>query len=136
MKESEPNIRMLMCELINSDTDRMKLEGITLPEGFVHVKIVRSMIDEKMSGIISGAGGASCQMRTTNHEDLKDRELMFSVRVFGEFEDIGHFLSLPANQRFNLTHEPISTIDINPASPLHAYSCIFRWFNLLVYHKY
>ena len=34
----------------------------------------------------------------------------------------------------NLTHEPISTINITPASTLHSYTCIFRWFNLLVYH--
>ena len=145
MKESEQNIRMLMCEFINPDTDRMKLEGITLPEGFVHVKIVRSMIDGKMSGILSGAGGASCQMRTANHEDLKDRELVLegfpinrhvsdAIELFGEVEDVGHFLSLPTIQRFNFTHEPISTIDINSASPLHAYTCIFRWFNLLIYH--
>ena len=28
----------------------------------------------------------------------------------------------------------ISNINIVPASPLHAYTCIFRWFNLLIYH--
>ena len=37
-------------------------------------------------------------------------------------------------ERFGLTDKPISTIDINSASPLHSYTCIFRWFNLLVYH--
>ena len=36
----------------------------------------------------------------------------------------------------NLTHlnSPVSTINITPASPLHSYTCISRWFNLLVCH--
>ena len=54
--------------------------------------------------------------------------------MFGEMGDIESFFSLPSNQRFNLTHQPISTTDINSASPLHSYTCVFRWFNLLIYH--
>ena len=68
----------------------------------------------------------------TANQDHKYRELVLegilinrhvsdAIELFGEVGDIGHYLSLPTNQRFNLTNEPISTIDINPASPLHAY---------------
>ena len=41
---------------------------------------------------------------------------------------------LPSTERFGLTDLPISTIYINSASPQQSYTCIFRWFNLLVYH--
>ena len=54
--------------------------------------------------------------------------------MFGELEDTDSFFSLPSNERVNLTHLPVSTINIIAASPLHSYTCIFRWFNLLVYH--
>ena len=37
---------------------------------------MRSMFDGKMSAILSGAGGASYQMCTTIHRDLKDRDLV------------------------------------------------------------
>ena len=54
--------------------------------------------------------------------------------MFGELEDIELSFSLQSNDRVNLTHEPVSTINITPASPLHSYTYIFEWFNLLVYH--
>ena len=34
------------------------------------------MLDGKMSGILSGAGGASCQLCTANKQELKDLELV------------------------------------------------------------
>ena len=49
-------------------------------------------------------------------------------------ENLKIVFSLPSNERVNLTHLSVSTINITPASPLHSYTCIFRWFNLLVYH--
>ena len=84
-------------------------------------------------------------MCTATHDDLKDRELIEdgfpinrtitdAIQLFGELEDIKGFLSLPSNDRYNLTHQPISKVNIIAASPLHSYTCIFRWFNLLVYH--
>ena len=98
-----------------------------------------------MAGILSGAGGASCQLCTATHSGLKDREIVIegfpinrhisdAIEMFGELEDSEKFFSLPSNERVNLTHHPVSTINITPASPLHSYTCIFRWFNLLVYH--
>ena len=85
------------------------------------------MRDEKMAGILSGAGGASCQMCTATQDDLTDRDLVLegfpinrhisdAIEIFADLEDIEHFLSLKSDQRYNLSHPPISTININPAS--------------------
>ena len=35
--------------------------------------------------------------------------------------DKEQFLALPSTQRFGLTHEPLSNIDVISASPLHSY---------------
>ena len=140
-KENEANIKQFMTDLVNPDTDLMKTEGFTLENGYqVHVDIVRSMFDGKMAAILSGAGGARCQLCTATHKDLSDHELIVqgfsinrhitdAIQLFGEIEDIDSFFSLPSNQRCNLTHEPTSTMN-----PLHSYTCIFRWFNLVIYH--
>ncbi|KAI6653970.1 hypothetical protein LOD99_3146 [Oopsacas minuta] len=63
-----------------------------------------------------------------------DQHITDAIQLFGELEDSHSFFSLPSNQRCNITHEPTSTINILPASPLHSYTGIFRWFNLLIYH--
>ena len=143
-RECEKNIRLFMEDLINPETEQLQ-NGISLKNGAVNVEIIRSMFDGKMAAILSGAGGASCQMCTATHDDLKDRELIEdglpinrtitdAIQLFGELEDIKGFLSLPSNERYNLTHQPISKVNIIAASPLHSYTSIFRWFNLLVYH--
>ena len=97
-----------------------------------------------MSGILSGAGGAECQLCTATFKDLHDIELVRSGfpinRTVSAAREIffsvnkDEFLSLPSQERFGLTHEPLSDIDIIPASPLHSYTCVFRWFMTLVYH--
>ena len=144
--ECEKNVRIFMDEIINEDTEIMAKNGIDLTSGcHINVDIIRSMFDGKMSALLSGAGGASCQLCTATHKDLKDRELITqgfpinrkisdAIDMFGEMEDIESFFTLPSNERFNLTHQPISTIDINSASPLHSYTCVFRWYNLVIYH--
>ena len=38
--------------------------------------IIRSMLDGKMSGILSGTGVASCQLCTANKQELKDLKLV------------------------------------------------------------
>ena len=61
-----------MNDIINLDTDRMKNEGLAIPNmGHISVDIIRSMFDGKMSGILSGAAGASCQLCTATKEQLK-----------------------------------------------------------------
>ena len=67
--------QVIYGRLINPDTEKLQ-NGITLQNGVVKVEIVRSMFDGKMSAILSGAGGASCQMCTATHDDLKDRDLI------------------------------------------------------------
>ena len=84
-------------------------------------------------------------MCTATHKDLKDKVLVvdgFPInrtitdarQLFSDIEDTDSFFALPNTERFGLTDIPISTIDIYSASPLHSYTCIFRWFNLLIYH--
>ena len=63
-----------------------------------------------------------------------NRHITDAVELFGEIEDSDAFFSLPSNERFNLPHQPISSINILAASPLHSYTCVFSWFNLLIYH--
>ena len=102
------------------------------------------MFDGKMAGMLSGAGGAHCQLCTANFNELHDLELVHSgfpiirsitvaKEIFSEV-DREDFLSLPSVKRFGLTHEPISDINIICSPPLHAYTCILRWFMTLVYH--
>ena len=146
-KENEDNIRQFIENLINPETDSMQNHGFDLGDDeHVWIDIVRSMFDGKMAAIMSGAGGASCQLCTATQNELKDRDLVIqgfpinrhisdAIQLFEDLEGSNEsFFMLPSNQRFNLTHEPISNINIVPASPLHAYTCIFRWFNLLIYH--
>ncbi|KAI6661839.1 hypothetical protein LOD99_9791 [Oopsacas minuta] len=44
------------------------------------------------------------------------------------------FLSLSSVNRFNVTHRPISDLEIIPSSPLHAYLRCFGWFLHLINH--
>ena len=53
----------------------MKNEGFAIPNmGHISVDIIRSMFDGKMSGILSGAAGASFQLYTATK--LKDVKLI------------------------------------------------------------
>ena len=56
-----------MEDMINPETAKLGT-GIYLDRGLVVVDIIRSMFDGKMAAILSGAGGASCQMCTTTHK--------------------------------------------------------------------
>ena len=84
-----------------------------------------------MAKILSGAGGASCQLCTASFAQIHD--ISFARALFEEVDE-DEFLSLTSFQRFNLTHKPISDKDIFSASPLHAYLRTFSWFLLLVSH--
>ena len=122
------------------------LNGVSLSEGqgVVKVKVIRSMFDSKMAGILSGSGGAHCLLCTANFKQLHDIELIrdgFPInRSISAAKEIfaavnkEEFLSLASIDRFGITHEPISDINIICASPLHAYTYVFRWFMTLVYH--
>ena len=72
------------------------------------------MLDGKMSAILSGAGGASCQLCTTHFDELKDLDLIRAgypinrsikdAKLIFETVDEEEFLSLPSNERSGLTH--------------------------------
>ena len=76
-KENEANIRQFMVNIINPDTHKLKNDGLDIPEmGHVSVYITRSMFDGKMVAILSGAEGASCQLCTATHKELKYQHLI------------------------------------------------------------
>ena len=141
---NEENVRHLMETNINSFMSELQENGIPFPAGIIRVKMIRSMFDGKIAGILSGAGGAHCQLCTANFKELHYVELIGdgfpinrSISAAREhFETVNkeEFLALPSNDRFGITHEPISDIDIICSSPLHAYTCIFLGFMTLVYH--
>ena len=86
------------------------------------------MIDGKMSQLLSGAGGASCQLCTASHDELKDLEFIRSgypinITISSALDifrtiDPDEFLSLPSKERFGLTHQPLSDKHIISAFPL------------------
>ena len=71
-KENEESFKFLMESMINSESATIEQEGLLLPQGIVKVIILRTMFDGKMSGILSGAGGAHCQLCTASFAELKD----------------------------------------------------------------
>ena len=141
-KENEENVKFILDTIINPEVTLIEKEGIILPNGQIIVEIKRTMFDGKMSAILSGA--ASCQLCTTQFNQLKDLDFIragypinrsiSNAKLIFDSVDREDFLSLPSNERFGLTHEPISNIDIISASTLHSYTCIFRWFMLVIYH--
>ena len=97
-----------------------------------------------MAGILDGTGGAACHLCTATKAQLKDKHLIqhgFSINrsiqlareIFLEVDE-DEFLARPSSARFNITHKPISAIDILPASLLHGYIRIFSWLMNLAYH--
>ena len=126
-KENEKNVKFILDTIINPEVSLIEKDGISLPNGQVIVQIMRTTLDGKMSAILSGAGGASCQLCTTHFNGLKDLDLIRAgypinrsikdAKLIFETVDREEFLSLPSNERFGLTHEPISSIDIVSASP-------------------
>ncbi|KAI6658404.1 hypothetical protein LOD99_15206 [Oopsacas minuta] len=144
LPENEESVKFLMDSLINNETSTIEESGLCLHNGNAEVKIIRSHFDTKMAKILSGAGGANCQMCTATFQQIHDisivqngfpinRTIRDALDVFDEVDE-EEFLSLPTNQRFNLTHKPISEKDIISASPLHAYLRTFSWFLLLICH--
>ena len=45
--------------------------------------------------------------------------------MFGGIEDKESYFDLPSDEIINLNHEPILTINITHASPLHCYTYVF-----------
>ena len=80
-------------------------------------KIIRSMLDGNMSGILSGTGVAHCQLCTANLKELKDLEIVkpgfpINQHILGGIElitfvDKDEYLSLHSSQRLGITHEQV-----------------------------
>ena len=62
-KECHESISHLMENIINPESEAMQ-QGISFSHGTAKVTIIPSMLDGKMSAILSGAGGANCQLCT------------------------------------------------------------------------
>ncbi|KAI6657124.1 hypothetical protein LOD99_15920 [Oopsacas minuta] len=143
LPENEESVKFSMDSLINNETS-IEESGLSLHNGNGEVKIIRAHFDTKMAKILSGAGGANCQMCTATFQLIHDisivnngfpmnRTIRDARDVFDEVDE-EEILSLPTNQRSNLLHKPISEKDIISASPLHAYLGTFSWFLLLICH--
>ena len=126
-KENEENIRNFMTDLINPDTDQMHKEGFSLDDHQkVHVEIVRSMFDGKMAALLSGAGGASCQLCTTTRAQIKDRDFVLqgypinrlvseAIQLFGDIEDSeSFFYFLQMSDITSLTNQCLQSISYQP----------------------
>ena len=135
-----------MNELINPQKSIIEDSGLNISGGHVKVRIVRSLFDSKMSATLSGAGGASCQLCTANHTQIKYLDLIrdgFAINrfihdaknIFNDVSNQEEFLKLDSKSRYGLTHPPISEKDILPVSPLHSYLWVFRWLMLVIYHS-
>ncbi|KAI6650020.1 hypothetical protein LOD99_6235 [Oopsacas minuta] len=144
MKESKENVRFLMDTYINPGTTIIEQAGSALPQDHVTVKVSRSMIDGKMSGILSEAAGAKCQLATTLFIELHAIDLVRSgypinrtitapKDIFSSVDTTEH-LALPSQQRFGMAQETLYDIDIIPAPPLHSYMCVFHFFIHMVYN--
>lgn len=97
-----------------------------------------------MAKILSGVGGTSCQLCTATYKQIHDLEkvkegfpinrTITNAKYIFEEVDKEEFLYRKSDERFNITHRPISDIDIVSGSPLHAYLRCFAWFLNLVSH--
>ena len=63
-----------MDTLINPETDHIMKDGFTLGGGQINVKIVRSLFDTKMAGLLDGARGASCHLCNATESQIKSLE--------------------------------------------------------------
>ena len=135
-KENEENVKFLMDTFINPIVELIEKESFLIPQGAISFKILRTIFDGKTSRILSGAAGAHCQLCSASYTYLKYLDLVrtgfpinrtiSSAKEIFTTVDTDEFFFLPSQQRFGLTHKPISEIDIIPASPLHTYTCVFR----------
>ena len=77
-KTNKDNVKFLMDRMVNPEVASIENQRLLVPHGSIKVKILRTIFDGKMSCILSGAGGAHCQLCTANLTELKDLELVMS----------------------------------------------------------
>ena len=127
-KENKENIKHFMFDIINSDTKQMQNEGYYID--MIYMSKLR-LFDR----CLMGRWQPFYQVQEVHAVKyvpplsikLKDRDLIIqgfpinrhisdALQLFGDLEDSESFLKLPSNERFNITHEPLSTINILPDS--------------------
>ena len=64
MEETRENVAFIMENHINNDSNNLNNHGLELSQVHVNVVIKRCMFVAKMSKVLSGAGGANCQLCT------------------------------------------------------------------------
>ena len=69
-KENEANIKHIMQNLINPEDADIELKGFNFANGHINISVIRAMFDGKMSAILSGAGGDSCQLFSATFSEL------------------------------------------------------------------
>ncbi|KAI6656148.1 hypothetical protein LOD99_1481 [Oopsacas minuta] len=72
LRENEESVKFLMDSLINNETSTIEESGLCLHNGNAEAKIIRSHFDTKMAKILSGTGGANCQMCTATFKQIYD----------------------------------------------------------------
>ena len=138
-------MKMLSLDtLINHETEDLKVNGIETSYGKLFCKFTRSQFDTKMSKLLSGTGGAWCQLCTADFQQCHDVDFVREgypinrkiedAKALFEVVDSKEFLALSSFERLGITNEPTSTENILSASPLHAYLRVFAWFKTLVCH--
>ena len=74
--ENFDSVKFTMENFVNSETQMLQSQGFDLQQGHIHVVILRSMFDCKISGLLSGAGGAKCQLCTAIALQLRHLDLV------------------------------------------------------------
>ena len=129
-----------MDKIINPEVKIIEQESLQFPQGHAQVQINRKRVRwENVCHIKWGRRSTLSIMK-----DIKDIEMVrggflinrhiSDAKGLFTLVDKDDYLSLPSSQRLGITHELLSDIDIMAASILHNYTCVFRWYMLLIYH--
>ena len=136
---------MELSKLINPEIASLNENGIDYLNGHVNILIKASMFDGKTLAVMTGKGGAPCIACKANRSDINNiAKVVCGFPLDCSIEDIKEtilqltsdgkdLMSYKTSQRFGITHEPASDIDVVPASPLHSYLRILDWFLNLIY---
>ncbi|KAI6653020.1 Dna-mediated transposase [Oopsacas minuta] len=121
-----------MDTLINKESTEITEKGLELTSEFCEVEIQRSQLDGKIAKIISGAGGACCQFCTATFKQIHDPDIIkdgfpinrsiIDLKVLFDEINEEEFLSLSSDNRFNVTHRPISDLETLPRVVLRVYN--------------
>ena len=76
LQENDENVQFHMDCIINCETSDIEATGLELPLGNAKVEIVRTQFDSKMAKLLSGAGGAQCQLCTARFSQIHDKEFV------------------------------------------------------------